>query len=400
MRDTIDEMVRVRSVPVLGICVGMQILAASSDEGKLRGLGWIDGDVRKFDVTSLRQRTRLPHMGWNDVKPVGPSALFAGLESDARFYFLHSYYFRCAHSENVLARGRVRHDIRLRGASEAHLRRAIPPGEEPSLRHAAAAEFRRVVGMLRPRIIPCLLVRDKGLVKTVGFAEPKYVGDPINAVKIFNEKEVDELMVLDIDATARGREPDYRMIENIAAESRMPLCYGGGVKTAEQAKTIIGLGIEKVSISSAAIENPGLISLVAEAVGNQSVVVVLDVKVAGARREVRGVDTQRPCEHRPLARGSRSARRAARRRRDRRQLDRQRRSHAGLRPRRGRPGERRDQRAYHRPRRRRLTERHQRADSEVRCHWRRGWQPVRLQRRLSGGAHQLPEPRRAGSRDP
>ena len=88
--------------------------------------------------------------------------------------------------------------------------------------------------MLRPRIIPCLLVRDKGLVKTVAFAEPKYVGDPIHAVKIFNEKEVDELMVLDIDATVRGRGPDYRMIENLAAESRMPLCYGGGIKTAEQ----------------------------------------------------------------------------------------------------------------------------------------------------------------------
>jgi cyclase len=132
------------------------------------------------------------------------------------------------------------------------------------------------------------LVRDKGLVKTVGFAESKYVGDPINAVKIFNEKEVDELMVLDIDATVRGHAPDYRMIEHVAAESRMPLCYGGGVKTAEQAKTIIGLGIEKVAISSAAIDNPSLVSQVADAVGNQSVVVVLDVKAreSGAKYEV------------------------------------------------------------------------------------------------------------------
>lgn len=103
MRETLDELVLSRAVPVLGVCVGMQILAATSEEGQLRGLGWIDGDVRKFDVASLRQRTRLPHMGWNDVKPVGPSALFAGLESDARFYFLHSYYFHCARSENVLA---------------------------------------------------------------------------------------------------------------------------------------------------------------------------------------------------------------------------------------------------------------------------------------------------------
>lgn len=103
LRETLDELVLSRAVPVLGVCVGMQILAATSEEGQLRGLGWIDGDIRKFDVASFRHRPRLPHMGWNDVNPVGPSALFAGLESDARFYFLHSYYFHCARSENVLA---------------------------------------------------------------------------------------------------------------------------------------------------------------------------------------------------------------------------------------------------------------------------------------------------------
>jgi cyclase len=132
--------------------------------------------------------------------------------------------------------------------------------------------------VLRPRIIPCLLVQDKGLVKTVGFAKPKYVGDPINVVKIFNEKAVDELAVYDIDATVRGQDPDYKMLENLAFESRMPLCYGGGVRTVEQVKTIIGLGIEKVAISSAVVANPRLISEAAEAVGTQSVVVVLDVK--------------------------------------------------------------------------------------------------------------------------
>lgn len=141
--------------------------------------------------------------------------------------------------------------------------------------------------MLRPRIIPCLLVRDKGLVKTVNFSASKYVGDPINVVKIFNEKGVDELIVLDIDATVLGHEPDYQMVENFAAESRMPLCYGGGVKTVEQAKTIIGLGVEKVAISSSAISNPKLISQIADAVGNQSTVVVLDVKVQrGGKYEV------------------------------------------------------------------------------------------------------------------
>ncbi len=132
--------------------------------------------------------------------------------------------------------------------------------------------------MLRPRIIPCLLVHNKGLVKTVNFSQPKYVGDPINAVKIFNEKEVDELVVLDIDATVNNIEPDYIMIQNLAVECRMPLCYGGGVKTAEQAKRIIKLGVEKVAISSAAVENPNIIPAIAEQIGSQSVVVVMDIK--------------------------------------------------------------------------------------------------------------------------
>ena len=132
--------------------------------------------------------------------------------------------------------------------------------------------------MLRPRIIPCLLVRNKGLVKTVKFGPSKYVGDPINAVKIFNEKEADELIVLDIDASATGAAPDFLMIQKLAAECRMPLCYGGGVTTVEQAKRIIGLGVEKVAISSAVMVDPKLISAIAAEIGSQSVVVVLDVK--------------------------------------------------------------------------------------------------------------------------
>jgi cyclase len=132
--------------------------------------------------------------------------------------------------------------------------------------------------MLRPRIIPCLLVHKGGLVKTVRFKDPKYVGDPINAVKIFNEKETDELVVLDIDASVSGAEPDYRLIQLLANECRMPLCYGGGVKTAQQASRIISLGVEKVALSSAAAEDPALISAIAREIGSQSVVVVLDVK--------------------------------------------------------------------------------------------------------------------------
>lgn len=139
--------------------------------------------------------------------------------------------------------------------------------------------------MLRPRIIPCLLVHNQGLVKTVQFKEPKYVGDPLNAVKIFNEKEADELMLIDIDASVQGKEPDYDLIRNIASECRMPLCYGGGVKTVEQAQKIINLGAEKVAFSSALVENPDLVTEIGRVIGNQSVVGVIDVKKKGLFRK-------------------------------------------------------------------------------------------------------------------
>jgi cyclase len=132
--------------------------------------------------------------------------------------------------------------------------------------------------MLRPRIIPSLLLHDKGLVKTVNFRSPKYIGDPINAVRIFNEKQVDELAFFDIDASVLNKEPDYILIEKLANQSRMPLCYGGGVKTVDQAQKIFGLGIEKIALSSAVIQNPNLITQIANRVGSQSVIVVLDIK--------------------------------------------------------------------------------------------------------------------------
>lgn len=139
--------------------------------------------------------------------------------------------------------------------------------------------------MLLPRIIPCLLIHNGGLVKTVRFGAPKYVGDPLNAVRILNEKEVDELMVVDIDASRHIREPDYKLIANLALECRMPLSYGGGVKTVEQFDRIIGLGVEKVAVSSAAVDDPTLISRAAARVGSQSVVAVIDVKKSGLLRK-------------------------------------------------------------------------------------------------------------------
>ena len=131
--------------------------------------------------------------------------------------------------------------------------------------------------MLRPRLIPCLLIHNGGLVKTKQFADPIYVGDPVNTVRIFNEKEVDELLVVDIDATTNDREPNYELIAQLAAECRMPLAYGGGVKNAQQIERIISLGVEKVAISSAAVANPDIITAGAAKVGNQSIAIVADV---------------------------------------------------------------------------------------------------------------------------
>ena len=132
--------------------------------------------------------------------------------------------------------------------------------------------------MLRPRVIPLLLIKNKGLVKSIKFSEYKYVGDPINAVRIFNEKKVDELMMIDIDATSKSESPNFEMIKLWASECRMPLCYGGGIKTLDDAQKIFALGVEKIALSSEAISNPLLVKQISDKVGSQSVVVVLDVK--------------------------------------------------------------------------------------------------------------------------
>ena len=132
--------------------------------------------------------------------------------------------------------------------------------------------------MFHARVIPCLLLKGDGLVKTVRFKEPKYVGDPINAVKIFNEKEVDELIFLDITATPEGRTPSFDRVRNIASECFMPMCYGGGVRSMEHARQLFNLGVEKVALNTAAAETPALITELANAFGNQSIIVGVDVK--------------------------------------------------------------------------------------------------------------------------
>ena len=132
--------------------------------------------------------------------------------------------------------------------------------------------------MARVRVIPCLLLRGRGLVKTRKFKDPVYLGDPVNAVRIFSEKEVDELVILDIDASREGREPDYDLVAEIAGECFMPVAYGGGIKTLDQVRKLIRCGIEKVVINTAATESTEVIRAAAEVFGSQAVVGAVDVK--------------------------------------------------------------------------------------------------------------------------
>lgn len=126
--------------------------------------------------------------------------------------------------------------------------------------------------------MPCLLLRNRGLVKTVKFKNPSYVGDPINTIRIFNEKEVDELILLDITATVENKKPNYDVITEVASECFMPFTYGGGIRCVDDVKKIFSLGVEKVAINSYAVENPSYIKELADIFGSQSIVVSIDVK--------------------------------------------------------------------------------------------------------------------------
>jgi imidazole glycerol-phosphate synthase subunit HisF len=153
--------------------------------------------------------------------------------------------------------------------------------------------------VLRFRIIPALLLKNEGLVKTIRFKEPTYVGDPINAVRIFNDKEVDEILFLDIMAGREQRRPNFKMVEKIAGECFMPFAYGGGVRSLEDVRILLNLGTEKVVINSYAADNPGFVREAAETFGSQSIVVSIDVKTGILGRQsvhVNGGKTSARCE--------------------------------------------------------------------------------------------------------
>lgn len=164
--------------------------------------------------------------------------------------------------------------------------------------------------MLRTRVIPSLLLRNGGLVKTVKFSQPQYVGDPINAVRIFNDKEVDELVFLDISAAGRG--PNFELLADIASEAFMPFGYGGGITTIDQVKRLFQLGVEKVILNSVLADNPELVEQAAALAGSSSVVASIDVKRSFlGRYSVHTQGGRRDLKQDPVAFAAEMARRGA-----------------------------------------------------------------------------------------
>jgi cyclase len=284
-------------VPILGICLGMQLMTRKSDEGRKPGLGWIDADTVRFRAgLAGTERLTLPHIGWNHVNAVRPHPLLNGLHETARFYFVHSYRVVCRKPEDALAET----SYGGHGFVSAFARGNIAGVQfHPEKSHRFGAQLlknfscwsgrqeeTRAEGVStgdrkaapRPRVIPVLLLKENLLYKTVRFGNPTYVGDPRIAVKIFNDKGADEIVLLDIAATRERRRPNFKLIGEIAGECFMPVAYGGGIRDIGDVRAVLKLGVEKVVLNTAAVENPGLVSEAARINGSSSVVVSIDAK--------------------------------------------------------------------------------------------------------------------------
>jgi len=224
----------------------MQLLTEGSEEGVLPGLGWIRGSVIKFRQDRIAAGLKIPHMGWTDVKLSKPSGLFEDMYEDPRFYFVHSYHPLLKDDHDALVRANYGYDF-VAGMERGNVNGGtISSRKKATVRPPAVVEFCEKLLMKRVRIIPVLLIQKGGLVKSVRFKGHKYVGDPINTVKIFNEKEVDEIVVLDISATSAKTPPNITQIKEIASEAFMPLVMGGGITKLEEIKELISIGVEKV----------------------------------------------------------------------------------------------------------------------------------------------------------
>ena len=323
--DALNEAVLVKKTPILGICLGMQLMAKSSEEGtenrelraesrdlfSLKGLGWFDAEVVKFTFENTL-RFKVPHTGWNTISIEKESPIMKDIPKNSEFYFVHSYYMKANNPSDILNYtecgnrfvsaiskdnifGCQYHPEKSHDVGLQLIRNFVGGFENLShpienLSHTTLTEASEVntphqplteeleVNTMRPRIIPVLLLQKLSLVKTQNFKHPKYIGDPINAVKIFNDLRADELVFLDIEASKEKRLISLDFVKNVGEEANMPFAVGGGIRSLEDIRSIIAAGAEKVVINSYAVENPAFVAEAAAAFGSSTIAICIDVK--------------------------------------------------------------------------------------------------------------------------
>lgn len=294
--DALHEAVLEKQTPILGICLGMQLMAKWSEEGDVAGLGWIDAEVVRFQFEDTL-RYKVPHTGWNSISIAKESPIFQDVPDQSEFYFVHAYYMRTANSADVLTYS----TYGIRFASSVSKNNIVGCQYHPEKSHEVGTNLiknfvttdfssrtENQVALsnqdeerpqnLRPRIIPVLLLKGNALVKSIEFKQPKYIGDPIHAVHIYNQLKADELVFMDIDATKEKRLISLDFVKNVGEEANMPFAVGGGIRSLEDIRSIISAGAEKVVINSYAVENPAFIAEAAATFGSSTLVVCIDVK--------------------------------------------------------------------------------------------------------------------------
>lgn len=295
--DALNEAVLIKKTPILGICLGMQLMAKYSEEGNVAGLGWFDAEVVKFKLEDTL-RFKVPHTGWNSISIEKKSPLMEGIPDQSAFYFVHAYYMKTNDTKDVLnfthygapfvsaiSKGTIfgfqyhpekSHEVGLTLLKNFALTHFSEMNDAESV--VKESNFSDYISGLQPRIIPVLLLKDSILVKTIGFKKPNYIGDPINAVRIFNDLKADELVFLDIEASKEKRLISIDFVKNVGEEANMPFAVGGGIRTLEDIRTILSVGAEKVVLNTIAVENPTFVRDAAEAFGSSTIVVCIDVK--------------------------------------------------------------------------------------------------------------------------
>ena len=323
--DALNEAVLVKKTPILGICLGMQLMATKSRESRTEsgehGLGWFDAEVVKFSFADTL-RFKVPHTGWNTISIEKETPIMTDIPENSEFYFVHSYYMKANDSKDVLnytdygtrfasaiSKGNIygfqyhpekSHDVGMKllenfcgFASLSHqFENPIQQFDNNSLTEAREGNDTEALegntndahienknaSSVRPRVIPVLLLKGNVLVKSIGFKNPKYIGDPINAVKIYNDLKADELVFLDIEATKEKRLISLDFVKDVGEEANMPFAVGGGIRSLEDIRSIIAAGAEKVVINSYAVENPDFIAEAADTFGSSTIAICIDVK--------------------------------------------------------------------------------------------------------------------------